>query len=344
MGKIDLPYVQSYRDVRGKMRYYYRRSGMRQRLIGEPGSVEFSQNYQRIHLAFQAEITPAPAQGTLAWLVEKYYKSHNYTALGETTQVEYRRYLDAFREKLGEVKLTGITRKVLISYHARMNDTPAAANSCLRVIKTLFYYATYTEDIKENPAEEVKPFKIISDGWEPWPAASLETFAEKSTGASRTAYYLALYTGQRRGDILKMRWADIKDGGIALKQSKTGVELWIPLHAKLVAELDAVRAMQKSWKVQPLTIVSKQNATAYTDDGFGTIWQREQVRLNIRLPFHGLRKNATVALFEAGCTPQEVQAITGHRTLQMVAHYGRGAEQKRMAKSAMEKRKKNESV
>lgn len=53
------------------------------------------------------------------------------------------------------------------------------------------------------------------------------------------------------------------------------------------------------------------------------------------MPFHGLRKNATQALFEAGCTPQQVQAITGHETLEMVARYGEGASQKRLAKQAM---------
>ena len=33
---------------------------------------------------------------------------------------------------------------------------------------------------------------------------------------------------------------------------------------------------------------------------------------------HGLRKNATIELLEAGCTPDEVKAITGHITTQMI--------------------------
>lgn len=33
--------------------------------------------------------------------------------------------------------------------------------------------------------------------------------------------------------------------------------------------------------------------------------------------------------------PQKVQAITGHETLEMVAHYGKGANQKRLAGQAM---------
>ena len=49
------------------------------------------------------------------------------------------------------------------------------------------------------------------------------------------------------------------------------------------------------------------------------------------LTFHGLRKNATGALLEAGCTPEEVKSITGHRTTQMIDKYAIGVRQKRMA-------------
>ncbi len=87
-----------------------------------------------------------------------------------------------------------------------------------------------------------------------------------------------------------------------------------------------------------LTIVHRANGQPYTGNGFSTIWQREQDRLKCHgLPFHGLRKNATTALVEAGCSVQQVQAITGHATLERVAHYSRGADQKRLAKEAMRK-------
>ncbi len=43
------------------------------------------------------------------------------------------------------------------------------------------------------------------------------------------------------------------------------------------------------------------------------------------------------ALYEAQCTPQQVQAITGHASLEMVAHYGKGARQKVLATQAMNK-------
>jgi integrase len=52
---------------------------------------------------------------------------------------------------------------------------------------------------------------------------------------------------------------------------------------------------------------------------------------------HGLRKNAAIALAEAGCSPHEIMAITGHRTLEMVTHYAKRVSQRTLARSAMEK-------
>jgi integrase len=52
---------------------------------------------------------------------------------------------------------------------------------------------------------------------------------------------------------------------------------------------------------------------------------------------HGLRKNAAVELANAGCTPHEIAAITGHRTLGMVAHYAKRHDQRIAARSARDK-------
>lgn len=50
--------------------------------------------------------------------------------------------------------------------------------------------------------------------------------------------------------------------------------------------------------------------------------------------FHGLRKSAVVTLLEAGCTAAEVAAITG-QSMQMVEHYARQVNQKKLAAAAI---------
>jgi integrase len=55
------------------------------------------------------------------------------------------------------------------------------------------------------------------------------------------------------------------------------------------------------------------------------------------LVFHGLRKTAAVIMAEAGCTTEQIKAITGHRTDSMAAYYARQANQKVLAKAAIKK-------
>ncbi|WP_082064366.1 tyrosine-type recombinase/integrase [Brevundimonas sp. KM4] len=51
----------------------------------------------------------------------------------------------------------------------------------------------------------------------------------------------------------------------------------------------------------------------------------------------GLRKAAARRLAESGCTPHQIAAITGHKTLKEVERYTRAAAQKALAGAAMER-------
>jgi len=329
MGVIKLPYLNVYKDRHGKWRAYYRRAGQRITVPGDIGSAEFIAAYQRIHATFEHDGKSRSGVGTFGHLLETYYAAPEFNQLRDSTKSEYKRHLEPMREKLAHIGLSGITKKVALAWRDSLQDRPTKANGAMAVLKILFNFAIDRDMVETNPVLRVKPLKIESDGWQPWPADKLAKFAKASKGAPRSAFYLALYTGQRRADVLAMRWDAITDGGISVKQEKTNAMVWVPLHPILAAELAKVDR-------KGLTIVQRKDGRPYTDDGFGSVWNREVHRLGCaRLPFHGLRKNATNRMFEAGCTPQQVQAITGHATLEMVEHYGKGANQKKLAKQAM---------
>ena len=50
---------------------------------------------------------------------------------------------------------------------------------------------------------------------------------------------------------------------------------------------------------------------------------------------HGLRKTACRRLAEAGCTPYEIAAISGHASIAEVQRYTKAADQARLASAAM---------
>lgn len=161
---------------------------------------------------------------------------------------------------------------------------------------------------------------------------------------------LALYTGQRLSDVMAMRWKDLKGDVVRLQQGKTKKRLAIAMHKDLVtllAELDALR--DAATKRDDDTVLVNTRGKPWTPDGFKASWQaqldiEELAPLRERsLVFHGLRKSAVVFLLEAGCTDAEVAAITG-QSRDMVEHYARQVNQRRLAAAAVLKWEADEGV
>jgi integrase len=77
-------------------------------------------------------------------------------------------------------------------------------------------------------------------------------------------------------------------------------------------------------------------AACVTEAGFGN-WMRERCD-EAGLPdcsSHGLRKAIARRMAEAGMSPHQIQAITGHTTLKEIERYTKAARQKLMAEMAM---------
>ena len=123
----------------------------------------------------------------------------------------------------------------------------------------------------------------------------------------------------------------IRGGGLYVKQQKTGTELQIPISAEL-------RAVLENTPVQSLTFLTTERGTPYKPGEFSD-WFRRQcdaAGLPKHCVAHGLRHAAATRLAEAGASPHQIAAITGHKTLTEVARYTKTADQIRMAKEATE--------
>jgi len=164
----------------------------------------------------------------------------------------------------------------------------------------------------------------------------LTTFAVGGWGNTGIERELALYTGQRLGDVLDMHMSRIQDKTVSVRQEKTDKFLRIPLHRELMPIVEECRQRGS------LFLVSRVDGTQFTVDQFHAMWGREMARSETKriraegYVFHGLRKSATVKLAEAGCTNKQIQAVTG-MSLPMIEHYSKEADQLQLAKEAIRK-------
>ncbi|PVM71277.1 tyrosine-type recombinase/integrase [Caulobacter radicis] len=144
------------------------------------------------------------------------------------------------------------------------------------------------------------------------------------------ALYLLLYTGQRRSDVVRMGKQHVRDDMLHIQQQKTKTRLAIPLHPKL-------RDALKRAPADNLTFLVTKQGKPFSAPGF-TNWFTECAKaagLPENSTPHGLRKATCRRLAEAGSTPHQIMAITGHKNLKEVTHYTAAANQKVLAEEAM---------
>jgi integrase len=233
MAKIMLPYLYKTR-AKGRDYYYYRRNGERIRLPDDPSSAEFMIAYQRIHASFETGATPTAETGSIAALIEAFRKSTEYNGLKPRVRELYAPALDAIKIKLGQFPAHKMTRRVALEWRDDMAATPGKANNVMSVLKRLYSFGLERGIVKLNPIIGLKRLK--TGEWRPWKAAEAQTFREHAPMHMRLALDLGLYTGQRLSDIIDMRWNHIEEGGIMVKQQKTGERVWIPIHKRFARD------------------------------------------------------------------------------------------------------------
>jgi integrase len=95
-------------------------------------------------------------------------------------------------------------------------------------------------ELDADPTHGIKRVHKVTKEHEPWPQELIERFMHEARPSLRWAVKLALYTGQRRSDLVKMKWSQFDGEFIEVRQQKTGELLWIPCHRELRTELETM--------------------------------------------------------------------------------------------------------
>jgi integrase len=161
---------------------------------------------------------------------------------------------------------------------------------------------------------------------EAWPVDLVEMALEDPQ--MRLPVGLLYFTGQRIGDVVRMGRGNLAQGVLSVTQQKTGKKLWITVHKRLAAILEA-----DAPKGAMLFLVNE-HGKPLTDSGLRQRIQKWASARGFKIVPHGLRRNAVNALLQAGCSAAEVGAITG-QSLQMVEHYAKERNVEQLARGAI---------
>lgn len=280
---------------------------------------------------------PIPKAFIVEGLIAAYYKSTKFESLAERTKADYTKYRSRFEANAGKAPVAQIERKHVIAWRDQLakSNSPHFANYWLRVTRVLFEYGKDIGEVSDNPAKGVQEVKYDKQEPKPWPRNLIKAARKARPYGDRTRllFELLYCTGQRVGDVLKLKWTDLRGNSISIKQNKTKVALLIPITAELK---ECLRRAPRDGETI-LTAYKKITPWSYRGASDAMMTLRREIGAEAH-NIHAIRHTVASEIGAAG-SDDEIASVTGHTTKAMVAHYAGAARQQARAKKAQKRRK-----
>ena len=316
--------------------YYAWRGGPR--LVGQPGSPEFIQSY---HDALAKQRDKRRTVDTLNGLLDAYEDSADFKTLADATRRGSQAHLRAIAAEFGDFPVSALadrrSRGEFLAWRDRLAiRSRRGADYRFAVFARVLSWSYNRGLAPLNPLERPGRLYRAARKESVWTEQDEAAFLAKAPEHLHLALLLALWTGQRQGDLLRLTWTAYDGETLRFTQSKTGARLVIPVGQPLKLALDARRDEPRS----AVTILTTAGGRSWTSDGFRASWGKACEKAGIvDLTFHDLRGTAVTRLAVAGCTVAEIATITGHSLRDvgaiLDAHYLRRDHQ--LAVSAIQK-------
>lgn len=344
------PGTSSFKDRHGRVRWRFRHAGKSVSLPGAPGEPDFEAAYLAAVEGRPppprqtARVIPHPskvAPRTLAAAWARVPRAlPEWNRMEPETRERQSRIADLFLKSpvaegqpllWRDVPVSDLRRRHIKAILAGMSDRPHAARHLLVVIRRMILVAMDEEWIDTDPTYKVR-HRPEYVGWKAWSAGARAQFeARWPIGTTpRLAYALALWLGNRRGDIVSLAPSAIDGDSVRLVQGKTGRELVLEITPMLREVLDAT-------DMSGPTILKTRDGkpfSAKSITGRMADWTKA-AGLPPGHTLHGLRKTLGKMLAESGATTRQIMDTLGHTDIQHAELYSREAEQERLARAGM---------
>jgi integrase len=275
-------------------------------LIGEPGTPEFIASYNE---AVDRKVLPP--HGKLLRVLQEYQASDEFRGLASRSRVDYIGKIKLIEREFGEFPLSAMADKrargIFKAWRERLaRSSRRQADYAWVVLARILSFGLDRGLIAANPCARGGRLYRGSRAEKIWTVADEAAFLERAPSHLHLALFLALWTGQRQGDLLGLPWSAYDGKQIRLRQSKGGRPIVIPVGEPLKAALDATPK-------RSTIILTTVDGKPWTADGFRVSWRKACKRAGVvGVTFHDLRGTAVTRLAIVGCTEAEIATITGH--------------------------------
>lgn len=288
--------------AKGREYHYAWRGGPR--LTGEPGSPEYVAAFNAAHASRRAPVT-----GTFRQVITAYRASPAYTKLGAHTTRAYAKHLDAIEQKWGTLPLAALddpkVRRLFLAWQDTMANTPRTADMAIGVLKRVLGWGVARVLIHSNQAEPIERLHRADKSDAIWTPDDVGAFKAKASKELLWALELALHTGLRQSDLIRLAWNHEDGGTFGYRTSKRGKFVTIPITTACRALLGRIE------RRGPIILTTARGKRPWTADGLRSSFGKACDDAGVARTFHDLRRTAATNLVAAGLDSGQVASIMG---------------------------------
>lgn len=282
-------------------------------------------------------------EGTLDAVITDYRKSPEFTRLRESTQRDYRLWLDRLSAKFGPAPMEAFEdrrmRGEIIAWRDEWAHQPRTADKASTMIATVLGWAMERGVVSINVAARIPLLHQIDRAeliWEDrhWKAARGVDAEGKPLVPAHVmdALVMASLTGLRLGDLVRLSWSQVGEKQIIIEKTrKRGGRAVIPIVPELRRHLNA-----RSWREGP--VLQNSRGQAWTESGLETVWQRRKPK-DFDRTIHDLRGTYVTWLATRGLTDQEIARIIGWTAARIAEIRARYVDESRVVVSLLDRLK-----
>lgn len=263
----------------------------------------------------------AVQRGTTVADALAYYITAKTPELAPRTLEAYRLSQAALGAKFGTLRLEAL-RPEQVTRYLRTAVAKVSANRDKALLSAAYNYVSaegWLETPNYNPArvprnKEQPRRRYVSDG-------ELAALLAAATPKLALLIELAYITGIRKGDLLRIRLADLRDDGLHVEQGKTGARQVFAWTDGLRRLTDAAKGLRRTVGSLWLFPGDRTPGKAMTALALRTAWER--ARTAAKLPdirWHDLRRKAG-----SDAAHGDAQALMGHADGRVTSRHYRAA-------------------
>lgn len=216
-----------------------------------------------------------------------------------------RRALEAFDEFAPDQ----IRPKHIAAFLDDNKDTPSMANLLRSFLRGVFVRGVRWGIVETDPTRDIKPFRTgkrtryITDG-------EFAAIHAQASPVLQCLMDIAYITGQRIGDVMSIRYADITDAGLYVEQDKTGARVLITMTPDLADAISRARELHQS--VKGLTLFHRRDGRPLAYNTIYGHWARACEAAHVEdVHFHDIRAASATDASAAGL---DSKTLLGHTT------------------------------